>query len=193
MLAFGEGMAVLELARMGNPILRQVARELTPKEIRSSEIQKLILDMVDTMKANEGIGLAAPQVNQSIQLCVMQISPDNPRYEVEDEIPLQVICNPKITVLGDETREMWEGCLSVPGMRGLVRRPAKIRLEALDGDGKPLVWELAGLPATVVQHETDHLFGALYIDKLVDPQHFAYIEEYQKYWLPLQRAAEMPD
>lgn len=138
--------------------------------------------MTDTMREYKGIGLAAPQVHESIQLCLIEIMPDNPRYEVTEKTPLKVIINPKITSLGKDTEEMWEGCLSVPGMRGLVRRPNKIRLQALDENGSAIDWELEGLPAIVVQHETDHLFGTLYVDKLVDTKMFSFMPEYEKFW-----------
>ena len=176
-------MAILKVAQMGNPVLRKIAKELDPSEIKSKEFQNLIQDMIETMEEYEGIGLAAPQVHQSVQLCLIQVSPENSRYRTSEAIPLQVICNPKITPLGSETSEMWEGCLSVHALRGLVRRPAKIRLQALDGQAKKIDWELEGLAATVVQHETDHLFGTLYVDKLVDTKQLAFLPEYQKYWM----------
>lgn len=186
-------MAILKVARMGHPVLRSPSRELSPEEIKSEKTQRLIADMIETMQEYEGIGLAAPQVHQNIQLCVVQVSPDNPRYETNESLPLQVLCNPKITAIGSETREMWEGCLSIPGMRGLVRRPSQIRLQALDANAQSIDWELEGLAATVIQHETDHLFGTLYIDKLVDSAKFAFIEEYQRYWLIKENLEELPD
>lgn len=186
-------MAILKVARLGHPVLRSPSRELTKKEILSDEIQSLIVDLIDTMEEYDGIGLAAPQVHKNVQVCVVHVSPNNSRYDVKDDLPLHVICNPKITPIGEETEQMWEGCLSVPGMRGLVRRPKKIRLQALDAQGNPIDWELDGLPAVVVQHETDHLFGILYVDKLVDPKQFAFNEEYQRYWQPEKKHEELPD
>ena len=184
-------MAILKVARMGHPVLRNVSRELTREEIMSDEIRQLIVDLADTLEEYDGIGLAAPQVHVNVQLCIVHVSENNPRYDVKEALPLQVICNPKITPIGDGAEEMWEGCLSVPGMRGLVRRPKRIRLEALDGNANPISWELDGLAAVVVQHETDHLFGTLYVDKLVDPKHFSFLEEYQRYWQP--KTQELPD
>lgn len=176
-------MAILKVARLGHPILRQKARALSAKEIKSDEIQKFIDDMIETMREYDGVGLAAPQVHQSLQIAVMEIPSDNPRYEeaAENTVPVTVFINPKITPLTKETQEFWEGCLSVPGMRGLVRRPKAIKLEALDRNGKKWEAEYEGFPAVAIQHETDHLFGMLYVDKLVSTEHFAFSEEYQRY------------
>ena len=179
---------ILKVAHMGHPILRQSCRELLPSEIKSAEFQQLTMDMIATMREYNGVGLAAPQVHQSIQLCVIEIEMDNPRYFIKKSTPLQIIVNPKITPVGSETFELWEGCLSVPGMKGLVRRPARIQVEGLDENAQKFKWELEGLPAVVVQHETDHLFGTLYVDKLLDTELFAFAPEYEKYILPAEKA-----
>ena len=184
-------MAILKVAQMGNPILRKVAKELSPAEIKSTEFQRLIEDMIETMHEYQGIGLAAPQVHQSVQLCLIEINPENPRYESKEATPLKIVINPKLTPIGKETEEMWEGCLSVHAMRGLVRRPARVRVQGLDEKAQKFEWELEGLPAVVVQHETDHLFGTLYVDKLVDTRKLAFLPEYEKYWS--EEAAELPE
>lgn len=175
-------MAVLKVAQMGHPILRKIAKKVSPKEIKESHIQKLIDDMIETMREYDGVGLAAPQVHESLQIAVMEIN-DNPRYPGEDSVPVTVFINPVITPLTEEKMEIWEGCLSVPGMRGLVARPSKIRLQALDRKGKEIDKVYEGFPAIAIQHETDHLFGTLYVDKLVSTKMFAYASEYQKYHL----------
>ncbi len=187
-------MAILKVARLGHPILREVGKKLTAKEIASPDVQRLIDDMIETMHEYDGVGLAAPQVHESLQIAVMEIAADNPRYadeteespvDTENGVPVTVFINPVLTALTEETMEIWEGCLSVPGMRGAVRRPKKIKLEALDRDGKKFERIFEGFPAIAVQHETDHLFGKLYVDRLVSTEKFSYSEEYLRYHLPV--------
>ncbi len=177
-------MSILKVARMGHPVLRQKARELTVKEIRSPEIEKLIDDMIETMEEYGGIGLAAPQVHESIQLALIGFDDENERYPGQGEQPLKVLFNPKITVLDSKEQGFWEGCLSVPELRGLVYRPRKIQVDYLDREGKPQKIVAEDFLATVFQHELDHLAGVLYIDRIKDTTKPAFIEEYQKYWLP---------
>lgn len=169
---------------MGHPILRKMARELSESEITSSEIQTLIDDMIDTMHEYDGVGLAAPQVHQSLQIAVMEIQ-NNPRYPSKDDVPITVFINPKITILTKETMEVWEGCLSVAGLRGAVRRPNHIRLQAFGRQGEKIDREYEGFPAVCIQHETDHLFGKLFIDKVADPSKLAFLDEYRRYHLNL--------
>lgn len=174
-------MAIRKVAVMGHPILRQIAKEVPPEAIQTPEIQGLIEDMIETMREYDGVGLAAPQVYESLQIAVMEIDSGNPRYATATNTPVTVFINPKITPLTEETTGMWEGCLSVPGLRGLVYRPSKILLEALDRDGKPIKKEWDGFPAVAIQHETDHLFGKLYIDRIEDTTQLAFNDEYRKY------------
>jgi peptide deformylase len=176
-------MAILKVAQMGHPILRKVAKTISEKDIKSPEIQTLIDNMIETMHEYDGVGLAAPQVHQAIQIAVMEIVGENPRYPDEDEVPITVFINPKITPLTKKTMGVWEGCLSVKGMRGLVHRPDHIRLEALDRKGKRLDLEFKGFPAIAVQHETDHLFGKLFIDRMDDLSKLVFLDEYKKYYL----------
>ncbi len=168
---------------MGHPILRVVAKKLSEKEIHSELTQNLIDDMIETMREYDGVGLAAPQVHQSLQIAVMEITSDNPRYPDEESVPTTVIINPIITPLTEETLGIWEGCLSVRGLRGLVYRPKHIRLEALDRKGKKWTKEYKGFPAVAVQHETDHLFGKLFLDRITDFSKLAFMEEFKKYHL----------
>ncbi len=176
-------MAVLDVLRMGHPLLRQPARELTPQEIESQELKQLIQDMVDTMHAHDGVGLAAPQIGQPIRLAIIELDPQNDRYDFNGDTALGVYINPKITVLDPETQTFWEGCLSVPGLRGAVARPRKVKVEYINLDGKSCVIEADDFLATVFQHEFDHLDGVLYIDRLADTRNLAYIEEFHQFWM----------
>ena len=181
-------VAMRKIAQMGEPVLRRVARPLSVDELKGPAIQTLIDDMIDTMHDADGAGLAAPQVYESIQLCVIEIS-KNPRYPDALDIPLTVLVNPVITPLVESPLDrlaeadsiaMFEGCLSVAGLRGQVVRPRKVRVQALDRHGKALdfVWE--GVRACVVQHETDHLKGVLYVD-LADSKSLSFMREYERY------------
>ncbi len=177
-------MAILKVARMGHPVLRQVGRDLTPKEILSDEIQELILNMVETMHEYDGIGLAAPQVHESIQLAVIELPADSERYPDQEESALGVYINPKITVLDATEQGFWEGCLSVPELRGLVYRPRKIQIDYLDQKAKAKKLIAEGFLATVFQHELDHLAGKLFIDRIKDPTKLAFLQEYERYHTP---------
>ncbi len=183
-------MAIRKIAQMGEPVLRRRADLVDPNEIASPFIQTLIDDMIETMHDADGAGLAAPQVYESLQLCVIEVD-KNPRYPQFEPIPLTVLINPIITPLVESGRDgvalsaedsfqMYEGCLSVPGMRGQVARPRKVRVQALDRAGNALdfVWE--SFRAVVVQHETDHLQGTLYVDR-ADPKTLSFLREYERF------------
>ena len=181
-------VAIRKIAQMGEPVLRRVARTLSVEELKSPTIQTLIDDMIDTMHDADGAGLAAPQVYESVQLCVIEIS-KNPRYPDALDIPLTVLVNPLVTpavpspagsLAIEDSIAMFEGCLSVNGMRGRVVRPRRVRVQALDRQGAPLdfIWE--GVRASVVQHETDHLNGVLYVDR-ADSKSLAFLREYERY------------
>ena len=180
-------MAIRKIAQMGEPVLRRRADPIDPKQIASPLIQTLIDDMIETMHDADGAGLAAPQVYESLQLCVIEVD-QNPRYPQFEPIPLTILINPIVTPLvgvGDQLSpedsfQMYEGCLSVPGMRGQVVRPRKVRVQASDRHGKALdfVWE--SFRAVVVQHETDHLWGTLYVDR-ADPKTLTFLREYERF------------
>ncbi|MYC25275.1 MAG: peptide deformylase [Gammaproteobacteria bacterium] len=162
-------MAVREIIRMGHPTLRKVARKLRKEEIVGKDIRTLVDDMVDTLHASGGIGLAAPQINESVQLAIIQIPKLGSRYGVLEELPLTVFVNPEISVVADaESAGNWEGCLSVPGLRGWVERPQHINLQYQDLDGVQHAREFTGFHATVCQHELDHLTGHLFVDRMTD-------------------------
>jgi peptide deformylase len=167
-------MAVLPVLRMGNPVLLKHASEITA--FGTPELHQLIMDMLETMAAENGAGLAAPQVGHSLRLVVFGFE-DNPRYPDAEQVPRTVLINPVITPLGDAMEDGWEGCLSVPGMRGLVPRYRDIEYSGFDPSGKPIRITASGFHARVVQHECDHLDGILYPQRMADLSHFGYIDE----------------
>ena len=173
---------ILKVARMGHPVLRQEAEPIPPEQIASPEVQDFIDDMIETMYDYDGAGLAAPQVHVSKQIVVMEVS-KNPRYPNAPAIPLTVYINPEITPLTEEMDEDWEGCLSVPGLRGRVPRYTKIRLRAYDRDGQRVDFVAEGFHARVIQHECDHLWGKLYIDRVRDTTSLTFMEEFMKFGL----------
>ncbi|PIU00201.1 MAG: peptide deformylase [Bdellovibrionales bacterium CG10_big_fil_rev_8_21_14_0_10_45_34] len=174
-------MAIRKVARMGHPVLRQPARTLSKNEILSDEIQRLIADMFDTMTEYGGVGLAAPQVHEPYQLAVIDIQEDNERYPNQVKSEQFVIINPVIKVLDETAQGFWEGCLSVPGLRGFVERPRKVSIDFLDHKAQPRTVVAEDFLATVFQHELDHLFATLYVDRIKDPTKFAFTEEFQRY------------
>ena len=170
-------MAILKVARMGHPVLRKRTEPLDPAEIGTPRIQRLIDDMFETMHDNQGIGLAGPQVHESIRLFVAGVDdPDGGMSPV-------VVINPEITPIGSAMEEDWEGCLSIPDIRGRVPRAAKIRLRALDRHGRPLALTADGFPARVIQHEIDHLDGMLFFDRMSSFETITFLEEYSRYWV----------
>jgi len=170
-------VTVRKVIKMGNPLLREVAKEFTKDEILSGDMQDLITDMWDTMYAYDGIGLAAPQIGLSRQLAVIHLEEDSERYPDLVESKKFIIFNPSISVLDETKQEFWEGCLSVPGLRGPVSRPKKIKVDYLDENAKENSIELEDFLATVFQHELDHLFGKLFVDRMEDISLLAYEEE----------------
>ena len=179
----GVPVAILKVARLGHPVLRESCRELTRDEILSESIRRLVLDMRSTMEEYGGVGLAAPQVHEPVRLALIEFSADATRYDAAEAQPLLVLFNARVTVLDEAPSGFWEGCLSVPGLRGYVERPSMIRIDYLDeaAEAQQLVAE--GFLATVCQHELDHLDGVLYVDRIADPSRFAFLEEYARYHL----------
>ena len=172
-------MAVLKVAVLGHPVLRKVAAPVPESEIKSPRIQTLIEDMIETMGEYDGRGLAAPQVHESIQLLVMLWD-----FDANKEAALLCLINPVVKALTQETSGAWEGCLSLPGLRGHVSRPKKISVEAFNQKGEKISFVAEGFAATVVQHEHDHLLGKLYIDRMTDLTQFGFSREYQRYLAP---------
>ncbi len=173
---------ILKVARLGHPVLRQVAEPVPPDQIATPQIQQFIDDLIETMYEYDGAGLAAPQVHVSQQIVVMEVG-RNPRYPHAPEIPLTVYINPEITSLTEDMDEDWEGCLSVPGLRGRVPRYVKIRVRAYNRQGQRLDFIAEGFHARVIQHECDHLWGKLYIDRIRDTTSLMFLEEFMKYHL----------
>jgi len=169
-------MAVRQVLRMGDPALR--ARAEPVARAGDPAVRTTIDDMLDTMRACDGAGLAAPQIGVALRIVIFGID-RNPRYPDAPPVPLTVLINPEIAPLGDALEDGWEGCLSVPGMRGLVPRHARIRYRGLDADGVPVDRTADGFHARVVQHECDHLDGILYPDRIEDRRMFGFIEELQ--------------
>lgn len=162
---------------MGNPLLREEALPFTKKEITSSETKELVQSLWNTMEEYGGIGLAAPQIGVSKQLAIIKIEEDNERYPEADESEEYVIFNPQLTYLEETRQGFWEGCLSVPGLRGLVFRPRKVQVDYFDEKAKKKTVILEDFLATVFQHELDHLFGKLFVDRLEDISTLVYEDE----------------
>ncbi len=183
-------MSILKIARMGHPVLRAKARALHPSEIRTPKIQQLIDDMFETMKEYQGVGLAAPQVHEGLRLFVAGFPPvvndedddDREADEDEEDVPLMAVINPEIEVLTREVVEDWEGCLSIPDLRGRVPRARQISVRAYDRQGKKIEIQAAGFTARVIQHETDHLDGVLFLDRMKTFQSLSFLDEYGRFW-----------
>lgn len=170
-------MSILKVSRLGNPVLRMEARQLTPEFLARPSTQTLIDNMIETMKEYNGVGLAAPQVHESLSLAV--IESNGPR----GDIPLTVLVNPTVSVVDPEIIEDWEGCLSIPDFRGRVPRFRALRVSAMDREGKPLEFAAEGFFARVVQHEFDHLMGNVYLDRMQGLQTLTFGEEFQRFWV----------
>ena len=168
-------MSVLELLRLGNPLLRQVSKEVS--DVPDAVLSQLIEDLQDTMEAYQGAGLAAPQIGVPLRVVLFGGGGLNPRYPDEMPIPQTVLINPVLTPIGVELEDGWEGCLSVPGLRGKVSRWRRVRYRALDANSQPIERCVDGFHARVVQHECDHLDGVLFPDRLVDPAAFGFLSE----------------
>jgi peptide deformylase len=173
-------MAIRKVARLGHPVLRQVAEAVPEAEIGSPRVQGIIEDLLVTMVEYDGAGLAAPQIHESVRIVIAVL---------DEQTEPHVWINPVIRPIGDEMISSYEGCLSVPGLRGAVARHAEIEVDAVDRTGRPLHFHLKGFPAIVAQHECDHLDGVLYVDK-ADRSTLTFLEEYRRFgpW-PLDKDA----
>jgi len=175
-------MAILKVARMGHPVLRAKARAIPRGDIKSAAVQKLIDDLIETMVEYHGVGLAAPQIHESLRVFVAAVAGDDGEPTAERE-PLVVI-NPEITPVGGETVEDWEGCLSIPDIRGRVPRAREIKVRAFDRNGERLELRAHDFPARVIQHEADHLDGVLFFDRMKSFETLTFLDEYSRYWTP---------
>jgi peptide deformylase len=174
-------MAILKVARMGHPVLRARARPIEPAQIGSPRIQQLIDDMFETMQEYQGVGLAAPQVHESVRVFVAGFAPDEDDESARG-VPLMALINPEITPIGPDLVEDWEGCLSIPDIRGRVPRSRQISVRAYDRRGKRVELKAAGFTARVIQHETDHLDGVLFFDRMRSFQTLTFLDEFGRYW-----------
>ena len=157
---------------MGNPVLRGRSEEVPVDLIKSPDVQSLVRDLVETMREYQGVGLAAPQVHESLRIFVA---------EIPQEAELKIVINPLISPLSEDTISTWEGCLSIPRIRGLVRRSSSVKVSGFDQNGNPLQFEAKNFLSAVVQHEADHLDGILFIDRMDDLQNLCFVEEYVRY------------
>jgi peptide deformylase len=173
-------MAIRKIAQIGHPILRQVARPVTREELLLTDTQRFIDDLIETMRDADGAGLAATQVYTPLRICAIEVR-DNPRYPYKPRIPLTVLVNPVLAPEGDETFDNYEGCLSVPNLRGVVRRAVHLRVRAWDRHGDPIDEVVHGLKAATYQHEIDHLDGKLFVDRVTDPATFATWTEFDRH------------
>ena len=169
-------MSILKVARMGHPVLRERARPFEARDFRDPLMQKLIDDMIDTMHEYHGVGLAAPQVHEGVRLFVALLEEDP-----DSKTVATVVINPEITALGKGKEEGWEGCLSIPDIRGMVPRYTDIMLKALDREGRPIELRLTDFAARVAQHETDHLAGVLFFDRMTSMESLTFMDEYSRY------------
>jgi peptide deformylase len=186
-------MSILKVARMGHPVLRSRARPVDIGEIRSRRIQQLIDDMVETMNEYQGVGLAAPQVHESLRLFVAGFPPSRERREDDtdtERVPEMALINPEWRPDGTEAVEDWEGCLSIPDIRGRVPRARRIVVHAYDRRGKAIEIRASGFTARVIQHETDHLDGVLFFDRMKSLDTLTFLDEFGRYWSGQEVPAE---
>jgi peptide deformylase len=177
-------MAILKVAHLGHPVLRTKAKSIPPAEVASPRIQTLIDDMFETMQEYAGIGLAAPQIHEGVRLFVAGVRTADIVSPLTDDtdMPFIAAINPEVVPIGEDVEEGWEGCLSIPDIRGKVPRPTTIRLRALDRAGKKFELRATGLPARVIQHERDHLDGIIFFDRMRSLDTLTFMDEFRRYW-----------
>jgi peptide deformylase len=173
-------MAIRKIATIGHPVLREVARDLTREELGTPKWQAFIDDLVETMHDANGAGLAANQIYEPVRVCAIHVQ-NNPRYPYKPNIPLTILVNPVVEPIGDDTFLNYEGCLSVPNLRGEVPRHARARVRAWDREGKELDFEVRGLSAGTYQHEVDHLLGKLFVDRVQDTRSLCTWQDFERY------------
>jgi peptide deformylase len=174
-------MSVLAIRELGDPVLREAAREVSREELASAETQALIDSMIETMRDANGAGLAAPQVGVSVRIAVAEVRSGNPRYPYKPPIPLTVIVNPVLELVDRETFATNEGCLSMPNLRGDLERFVNVRVYYLDRDGEPHTEVKRGLTAGTFQHEIDHLDGRLFVDRMTDLSTLSTWEQFDRF------------
>jgi peptide deformylase len=175
-------MSILKVARLGNPVLRKLTEPLSSLELQAEATQKFIDDMIETMKEYDGVGLAADQVHEPKQIAVLEVA-DNPRYPEKPQVPLTVLVNLQVKPITKEIEEDWEGCLSIPDLRGKVPRYKSIEVYSWDREGKELRFVASNFHARVIQHEWDHLNGKVYLDRMRDFSTLTFLTEFARYWM----------
>ena len=175
-------MSILKVSQLGNPVLREISKPFPKGRIQTPDFQRFVDDMIETMHEYDGVGLAAPQVHVSLRVATIEVA-ENPRYPSAGDIPLTVLINPEITPVDSTMVEEWEGCLSVPGMRGTTPRYAAIDVRAVDREGHPVSFRAEKFFARVVQHEVDHLDGMVYLDRMADLKTLTHLKEFGRYWI----------
>ena len=175
-------MSILKTSKLGNPVLRQRAKEINPSELKNPAMQKLIDDMIETMHEYDGVGLAAPQVHESIQLAVIEVEKSK-RYPSAPHVPSLVLVNPVFIKKSEAVQRSWEGCLSVEGFRGEVPRSKSVEIRYMDRHGKERQLEGNDFLAVVIQHEMDHLAGKVFLDRMPDLSTLTHLKEFERYWL----------
>jgi len=175
-------MSILKVARMGHPVLRAKARPVERADFKSAVFQKLVDDLIETMREYHGVGLAAPQVHESVRIFVASIDDPSPDSEDDRDPDPIAIVNPEITVIGGDVVEDWEGCLSIPDIRGRVPRAKEIKVRGMDRHGHRLELHAHDFTARVIQHETDHLNGVLFFDRMTAFDSLTFLDEYSRYW-----------
>ena len=170
---------ILDILEIGHPVLREVAREVGTEELATGQIQSLIDSMIETKRDAQGAGIAAPQIGESLRIFVVEVQ-DNKRYPYKPEIPLFVLINPQVSMLTEERFENYEGCLSIPNLRGIVQRCPRVKVSGLDRAGKKLELEVRGVSAGTFQHEDDHLNGVLFPDRVQDTHSFCTWAEFEQ-------------
>ena len=177
-------MAILKVARLGHPVLRQKAAPIPKDEIQSVRVQQLVDDMFETMQEYGGIGLAAPQIHEGLRLFVAGVRNADIVSPMTDDtdMPFLTVINPEVLPVTKDVVTDWEGCLSIPDMRGQVPRPGGVRLRAYDWRGQKYELVATGLPARVIQHETDHLDGIIFFDRMKSLETLAFMDEFRRYW-----------
>jgi peptide deformylase len=178
-------MAIRKIATIGHPILRQVARPITKDELKTAAVQRFVDDLVETMRDANGAGLAATQIYEPIRICAIEVN-KNPRYPYKPNVPLTILVNPVVTPLAsmkDETFLNYEGCLSVPNLRGEVRRHLGVHVTAWDREGNELAFDVKGLTAGTFQHEVDHLDGKVFLDRVEDTRTLATWADFERFHL----------
>jgi peptide deformylase len=172
-------MPIRKIAQIGHPVLRTPARPITREELGTPQVQAFIDDLIATMRDADGAGLAAPQVYESVQICALEVG-DNPRYPYKPKIPLTILVNPVLEPLTEQTFSNYEGCLSVPNLRGRVDRFVELRVRAWDRHGNDLDFVARGISAGTYQHEVDHLHGRLFVDRVTDPRSLCTWQEFER-------------